>query len=348
MPIPKNHVLPAALVLSVVSVALAGWALMLWQFVGAVSRLAAERYPFANVEAPEDGPPAEGEVVAMPPADVKPAELVQLVERADKIIVLERPAVGAKVLFQSSDRKDLDAFKAALKLQAPDGFCHCKCDGTPAIQLYANGEEIGLITNHHGILLRCNLWQSDASISDPERFLTWFDKRNIKAPRSEYERTSVSKKKARQHRQKWLAAMPPALKPHIYGLQAQWDPDLAPAQQALKEAIPDQNERILALFSWFGSGAGPWSGFPSYESIAEKLLMGYSTRQLLTAVEDRELTPAQMEGAARLFGGWEFSRERSSELRLLPADLKRQLLEHSLVNADEDKRARARQAFDAR
>jgi len=62
-------------------------------------------------------------------------------------------------------------------------------------------------------------------------------------------------------------------------------------------------------------------------------------------VESRDLTKTQTDGVARLFGGFTFSRQRPTDLRLLSPDLKARLLEHSLAGADEDKRGRAQRAF---
>ncbi len=95
-----------------------------------------------------------------------------------------------------------------------------------------------------------------------------------------------------------------------------------------------------------GSGAGPWSGYPAYESVAEQMLLEYPTPELVAAVSGRQLSEEEMEGAARLFGGWEFNRSRPSDNALIPDDLKTNLLEHSLRSTDEDKRNRAKHAFE--
>jgi|SRR6185295_15705735 len=52
-----------------------------------------------------------------------------------------------------------------------------------------------------------------------------------------------------------------------------------------------------------------------------------------------------LEGAARLFGGWEFGQRRPDDLDALPADLKKRLLDHSLKSSDADKLGRAKHAF---
>ena len=103
--------------------------------------------------------------------------------------------------------------------------------------------------------------------------------------------------------------------------------------------------RVLELFRWYGSGVGPWSGFPAYEIVVEELLLTFSTLQLVAALSRHSLTTAHLEGAARFFGGYSFGKHRRLELRDIPADLKSRLLAHSLTSTDEDKTSRAKAAF---
>jgi hypothetical protein len=276
---------------------------------------------------------------------VQPEELAKLIDRADRIVILQEPLEGSAVLYQSSERRDLDTLKAAISVERPERYMHCMCSGTPAIELYADGKKIGQITNHHAKLIRCSLWQSDAPLTDVGAFLRWFDDRDIPGPRKEYEAGLERDKEWAANEQKWLDAMPPALRPHWPAATRSFDPDLALLHRALSEQVPDKDERIRALFAWYGSGAGPWSGFPAYEDIAEKMLLDYPTQDLVAAVEGKNLTSGQTEGVARLFGGWTFSQLRPNDLRLLSPGLKAQLLKHSLVSPDEDKRSRARRAF---
>jgi hypothetical protein len=143
----------------------------------------------------------------------------------------------------------------------------------------------------------------------------------------------------------WSAAMPSALKhlwPRVLG--EGFNPNLDPLRAALSTEFPDERTRILALYAWFGSGQGPWSGFPGYETVAERLLLDFQTETLIAAAEAAKSTQ-QLEGAARLFAGWEFSQHRKEDLARLPPELKQRLLTHSLESTDDDKRSRARHAF---
>jgi hypothetical protein len=272
-------------------------------------------------------------------------DLAKLIDRADKLIVLEGPREGCAVLFESSDRKDLNALRASLRVEDPKVHEHCKCDGTPAIVLYANKERIGQITNHHAKLIRCDLWESDARLAEVEPFLKWFDDRKLTGPRKEYEAGIERDKQWKENQRKWVEALPPAVRKFGPLTLRPSSPNLALLAEALEKEIPDKNERILALFAWFGSGEGPWSGIPAYEENAERMILDYSTKELLAAIEGKELTAAQTEGVARLFAGYHFSLRRPNDLQLLPDELKARLLKHAMASTDEDKRSRAHGAF---
>jgi hypothetical protein len=145
---------------------------------------------------------------------------------------------------------------------------------------------------------------------------------------------------------RWQAATPASLRdPKLWEKMDGIGSDVNPLRAPLAKAIPDVHARILALLTWYGSGDGPWSGFPAYEEVAEQLLLDYPTEEILAAIASAKMTDAQIEGAARLFGGWKFSQKRPDDRKTLPPALKKMLLEHSLKSEDQDKRGRAERAF---
>jgi hypothetical protein len=140
------------------------------------------------------------------------------------------------------------------------------------------------------------------------------------------EERDIDRKRSAAAEARWRAGMPEPLRPlKEQAMTYMFGADVNPLRATLQEGMPDGPTRILALLSWYGSGDGPWSGFPAYEEAAEKLLLDYSTSEILAAIEVFQLTHAETEGAARLFGGWTFSRERPGDLELLPVALKEAL-----------------------
>ena len=273
-------------------------------------------------------------------------ELRKILADADRIVVKDSPRTGARTIFESTDKKDLDELWESLVLEKPTGWSHCMCDGKPALYVYKGRAKLVQVTNHHGASLRCSLWSSDVGICDMEKWLTWFDKRGMTGPRLEVEALRSQQEQSKKDWARWLRAMPGAIRPMWSDALGQFgEVDIPPLRAALETDIPDDGERILALLEWYGSGAGPWSGFPSYEQAAEDLLLCFTTKSVIAAIESTNLSPAQREGAARLFAGWSFGKQRPDDLSSLPDALKKILWHHTRDTQDMDKLARANRAF---
>lgn len=118
-----------------------------------------------------------------------------------------------------------------------------------------------------------------------------------------------------------------------------------PILDALEGAFPDPQERVLVVLEWYGQGAGTWSSFPAYESYAENLLLAHSTEVIVAVLEERLLTPAQLEGAARYLAGWQFYHHRPDDRTKVPKTVRTRLLKHVLPSGDADKIERAEAAF---
>ena len=122
---------------------------------------------------------------------VKQAELDAKMAVADQIIVLELPVPNSKVLFSSTDRKDLDALMAAAHIVEGAPYEYCGCLGSPVIRLYRKGTLLVEFSNQGGTLIRCSLWASDAPVKDREAWLRWFDDRGMTKPRQEYQKEEL-------------------------------------------------------------------------------------------------------------------------------------------------------------
>ena len=75
------------------------------------------------------------------------------------------------------------------------------------------------------------------------------------------------------------------------------------------------------------------------------MLLNYRVKQLVSVMEGNKLSPRQLEGAARLLGGWDFSQTHPKGLDLVPPATKTLLWEHVKGTKDEDKLGRAKRAF---
>jgi hypothetical protein len=274
-------------------------------------------------------------------------DLYDAISRAARVVVRESPKHDAEMLFESTNQDDLDDLRQSLLLEPPAESFHCMCIGSPAVYLYERGGNFVELTNHHGLSVRCSLWTSDVRVRDTEKWLSWFDRRGLSGPRREVETMRAQEEEDQKNWDRWLAAMPKAI-------AAVWSDALAgnygnvnvdPLRSALERSTQDEKDRILVLLEWFGSGAGPWSGFPFYETAAEKLLLGYPTTKIVEAIASSRITSTQVEGAARLLGGWSFQQQRPGGLKDVPDVVKSLLWDHVKGTKDTDKLSRATRAF---
>ena len=272
-------------------------------------------------------------------------ELFVLIDQADEMVVYSEGFKREFVIYRSSKREDFDELKSAITLEPGGGPITCACVDGPEIALLKNKKEIATVWNHEGTAIGSSVWEGDWENSDPDRWLRWFDARGMTYAREFFNQMQAESMKAAEDERRWLETMPSSLKPLWPEALKQYDPpkypNLEPLNLALEKEYPDRDNRILALMAWYGSGAGPWSGFPGYEEIAEKLLRQYPTAVLIKVVEGRNLTDQELEGAARILGGWTPVPDPTP----IPADLRRTLLEHCLKSADRDKVERAKRAF---
>lgn len=274
------------------------------------------------------------------------ADLFALIDQADEMIVYSEGFKREFVVYRSFNRKDFDELKSAITLRPNGGPFVCACMDGPEISLLKDHQEIAAIWNHEGTAIGSSVWQGDWENTDPDRWLRWFDGRDMKFVREMFAQTQSTEKQAVVDEQRWLKAMPSSVKPLWPTARQQYDPptgfsDLKPLNDALAQQFPDTTERIRALLAWFGSGAGPWSGFPGYEEIAAKILRQYPTAEIIKAVNGRELGEQEIEGTARILGSWTPIADEAQ----IPSDLRRRLLEHCLKSSDQDKVGRARRAF---
>ncbi len=278
------------------------------------------------------------------------SKLLNIIDRADKVAVFEKSEVKAEHnIYSSADPKDLSALRSSITIEQPHQWFQCACMPSTVIKLYRGDRSIGEFAIFGGNTIRFADWSSDARIANTKAWFQWLDTRGIKSPRKEFDEETAREQQAQRATDRWQRAMPKSLRP-LWPEVVSKDPvgayDTTSLDAELIKEYSDLHPRILRLMGWYGSGAGPWSGYPAYESVAEQMLLEYPTPELVAAVSGRQLSEEEMEGAARLFGGWEFNRSRPSDNALIPDDLKTNLLEHSLRSTDEDKRNRAKHAFE--
>jgi len=271
------------------------------------------------------------------------AALDRILDQVVKVRVIDGGEANGRpfsdhVRIETDDAADVIEFRAAVRIEdGPAG--HCMCHGSQTLELLDRDDErVAVIGLHHGVTIRWNAWKDDAELVDSRRLLGWIEAHGFRAPLEAFERDRRQEQAYRDEYERWREAAPDPVRPLLDAAATEpvegGDP-LEPVRAALAEAYPDEMQRALVLFAWFGRGQGAWSCFPSYESIVETFLLAMPTRLLVQAIEGAiaagTATEAHLEGAARYFAGWHFNRKKKkTNARRVPDPLKAQLLDHVL------------------
>ncbi|MFT3771257.1 MAG: hypothetical protein QM820_38065 [Minicystis sp.] len=153
---------------------------------------------------------------------------------------------------------------------------------------------------------------------------------------------------AEDARRAWLSATPPCLAPDLsrlegggYGVPfSSSSPEYDVAEGRLRASYATPELASTALLAWFGAGAGPWSGYPSYEEIARALLLRIGLPSACAAACVPGIEESALLGAARLLSGWEVVSGKKSELGDVPEALWARLRPIVRARGDDDNLSR--------
>ena len=226
----------------------------------------------------------------------------------------------------------------------------CLCAGDPAVELVSeSGERLALIGVHHGRTIRFGRSAWDAPLREGRKLLEWLSSHGVPGPLNEVLEDQRRREERQRIAERWFSAMPRSLEPHreLMASMNLNEPARRTLMQALEEEFPAIEGRALALFSWLGSGEGPWQSYPGYEEVPPQLLREIPIADLLRALETSEISPRQLEGASRYFavGMGRNQASRSREASQMSFETKRRLLKHCFANTCERNRDVARRAF---
>jgi hypothetical protein len=249
---------------------------------------------------------------------------------------------------------ELASLREVLRL-SPGPGPHCMCAGD--MELVVIGRQQATITLHHGYTIRWpGPWDwSDAALADPDAFIGWLAARGVTRYADENAQRRDAALQRERQRERWLAAAPqylrdwlPALEETSTGMPRRLnEEDVNECLAVLRATIGNDDEIAVALLRWFGSGAGPWSGFPCYEDVPEALLVGLGTRQVLSSVASRPIDEPTLGGLARYFGSHEHRKKRRVDLRTVPAELRDRMVALLVRQGDEGNVERLRSAIRA-
>jgi len=267
-----------------------------------------------------------------------PADLKKLIDKTVKIIVLERIIeIGRdelQFLLEINNKEKIKITGQNLEIESkPQG--HLLDSGYFIFDFFMeNDEKYRIEFLGAGLIRWKKKWKEDAKLKNPLVFLEWLSGLGIEKPLKKHNESIKKEKKRSKQFNQWKEKAPKSV---IRSIDSDYCYDYDKVQQELKKEISEERDLILKLFELFGSDFGNWSGFPSYEIIPEGVLLKIPIKSFNEIYKSSELTKEQMHGMARFFSGWDFNKNRKTEINKLSIDLKKLLLEHLMEFGDLEK-----------
>lgn len=279
-----------------------------------------------------------------------------------------------KVLFDSSDPKVIEALKQALAIEENAGSIgHDACYGDPTIEILEGRKRLAVFGFHHGENIRWDKgWRLDANLKDGPKLVDWFSANGVTGPQAALDAALKDKRRSAADLQKWSLSMPSCLRSYWGSILGTRNPDIlifAPdpspsdhlrtpepnmthttAEEKEMMSLLDGNFEnkefeALAVLQWYASGVGSWTGYPSYEDLPADLLLMMPTETIIKALDAKDVSEPELEGAARFFASRNFRSSKPQDISLLSESLRQRLYEHCMKSEDNDKRTRATRAY---
>ncbi|MEK7468504.1 MAG: hypothetical protein AAB074_13925 [Planctomycetota bacterium] len=248
-------------------------------------------------------------------------------------------ALGTDVRLDTSDPDDVQGLRDRLRIEVEPGG-HCSCLGGHAMELYAGGKIIAVFGLHHGAGLRWEAWKNDAKISGADVFVSWLQHHGIPEPFEELRKNRHAQRITMAATNKWEAGAPASLKP-LLGDASKGTLGTTELLLAMDASGDDETTKARQLMKWFGCTGGPWKGAPAYQEVPEAMLVKFRWQTLVEALldDDGEIKAEAMvmEGAARLFSGELFTKQRGADLARFSRELKDAMLKHAKASGEKAK-----------
>ncbi len=226
-----------------------------------------------------------------------------------------------------AEGRDVERLRKLLRIHEDGPVFHCMCRGDLELTLDAGGAPFATLSFHHARSLRHQEWSSDAMLVDGPGLVRWLADHGAPGPLLEYEAELERDRLGDEARRLWLSNTPPCLAPDLRRFEVDEHgmplsataPALDEAERRVRAAYATPAQAAFTLLAWYGEGAGRWSGYPSYEGLAEHLLFRLGVPVAIEAAGTA--SSAVLLGVARLLSSFELVTYKKHQLGGAPEGL---------------------------
>jgi len=247
---------------------------------------------------------------------------------------------------------EVRAVRDMLTIQEGGPAFHCMCMGDLAVELYAPTHPLVALSYHHARSLRHPHWNSDAPLLHGPALLYWLAQRGATGPLLAHQAMVDRAMRDHQARQIWLAAAPPVLAANLPRYETDPSgfpagdapPTMDEAERLVRATYPSVEAAVATLLEWYGTGSGPWSGYPSYEDVPSILVRRLGLPVARSVLARPHVTERALLGGARLFSSWEVVTKKPFEVCQVPPAVWARMSPIVLRIGDQDVTARFQHA----
>jgi hypothetical protein len=284
-----------------------------------------------------------------------PADLESLLSRTTRVriseFVLRESRYEPEPVIEISEPAALSTFRGVLRM-ADAEVGHLMTFEDRRIECFSEGGRLAAVGLIRASVLRCpERWSTDGLVADPDALADFLAACGYPALRRmlDDERAASARREEEfaRWRTSWSATTPTGLAPLAEGLAKKRltgsSPEVEEARRILASAYSGPEGQVLALLAWYGHSAGPWSPYYCVEDAPKALLETFDVAVVVAAANAADLSPRQLEGAARFFCRW---RERGKPpADPIPASLRIRLGAYLESTGSEDKLRRFRAVY---
>ncbi|MEV7243074.1 hypothetical protein AB0N92_17745 [Streptomyces sp. NPDC093248] len=285
------------------------------------------------------------------------ARLREVLNRAGHVVIVEGSPddIGsadlARIVLTGAEIADLASMLAIVDGGTGD---RCRCRGWPTITVYdSTGAAIACWTLHHQSGLQ-GAGQCDADLRDGPALTAWLAQRGLTRSREVQAELAVQQAEDERRRMRWIHAAPAGLSDaaatlaHPPGRDREaWSRHVRDAEARLttltRHRYPDGIERARVLLAWAGTPARESTGgLKWYDLAVQRQLLAEPAERILAALTTGAPGPAQLDGAAQLFGSLEWTTAHGKDV---PEPLRSRLIEHIQADGTGPMRFRMRHGY---
>lgn len=237
-----------------------------------------------------------------------------------------------KEIYRTSNERDIDSFFKTLEILPLPPNNRTRSVSDFSFVFYSGKEELEQIGFISPDYLRWEpYWTNDVRLKST-KLLYWMEDRGINEPLRKYKKLLEIEEESRKEQESLLRASPKAFVTKARNaMQTEEE-----TKEALHKEIPDEGERIRALFNVYGASTTPWTQSTGLDLTAYFLLLEIEPESVIKAIDLGQMDETMKDGMSRFFCNYKIRKNLAQEISSLSSEIKTAIEESYKLRYGED------------